>query len=210
MRSLPTKNMYFAAERICDYMHMMSIINPWFPNAGGNIKKMTQEDVRASMMLVLAGIRYTAGELPSTLGGRYITQNEASWLAHGKRSFLKKRGNSIDCTAAVVNLMLQYINRSIYNGRIEILLIEDHAFVVVNRRGPLMCPEHWGEDTFVIDLWFSNQFPKYQTPAVFWADDHLHPIHSLIIRNAMRLSLAATINEGGLEHTIIPLVAMVA
>ena len=116
----------------------------------------------------------------------------------------------MDCAATVANLMLQAVNKSIYKSRIEILTINQHAFVVVNRKAALISPEHWGENAFIIDLWFSNQFPKFQQKAVFWANDYTHPIQYLIRTNAIRLRVAVVINAGGPEHAIIPLISPAA
>ncbi|MCK5818954.1 MAG: hypothetical protein KAH18_06800 [Psychromonas sp.] len=210
MPSDTSRSLFSRMTAVTYNMHSISITDPIFEDIGGNTKEMTEQDRKNSMVLLFAGIRCGRGRSPSTLGGRCINQNKESWLNQGRQTVSLKTGNCIDCAAAVAYLVLLHLHPPSYDAKIEILTVENHPFVVVNRRASIELFTRWGDNCFIIDMWYSNQCPKYHVPAAFWADDSSHPIYSVIRINTLSIKLLITINEGGPDDTIVPLIPLVA
>ncbi|MCK5817813.1 MAG: hypothetical protein KAH18_00875 [Psychromonas sp.] len=211
MRSTSSQRFFEQAVQLTDYLHRITITDPVLPNHGRNTTEMSYEDRINSMETVIAAIKYGRATLQGSFADSLINQDKEYWIARGKSTYVHKNGNSFDCAAAVANLMLQIVDHCIDDARIEIITVQNtHAFVVINRRQELEFFQGWGEDSFIVDIWFSNQFPKFYQASVFWADDVTHPINHLIMLYIASLTLVVTINEGGPKYIINPLVAITA
>lgn len=211
MRSDISRSLFPRIVALSYNLHSISITDAIRDDLGGNTTEITGEYTTNSMELAFANTQDWTGRSPARiLDERFINQDKEYWLNRGNKAFACKSGNRMDCVAATAYLVLQYLNPPSYDARIEILTIENHPIVVVNRRGVIDLFEHWGDNCFIIDIWYNNHFPKYRAHAVFWADDILHPIHTAIRLNIHNIRLLVTINEGGPNNTIIPLIPPVA
>ena len=85
-------------------------------------------------------------------------------------------------------------NREI-KSRIEIISDTEHAYVVVNREGPLETLVQWGLVAFVLDIWIQNQFRINIVKGVFWADDFLHIVGKTILENQPPLMVEVILRE---------------
>lgn len=175
----------------------ITITDAWYPDGGGNIEVASRGSQIHSMSAVFAGIR-NAGGLSSLRGfGRAILQDREDWIEQGHRTLAARRGVCTDCAAAAAVKFLEIVDASDYEARVEIISSTTHAFVVVDRdpASDVRAPNAWGDDCFIIDVWYQNQFTKFAVAGAFWMQDGTHNVSRFIWANRHRLRLDATIRE---------------
>jgi len=185
------------AQTIAANLYRITVTDAWYPDQGGNIEVASEDSQRHSMASVLSGISAlkSGGGAIKVLRGQYVNQSKESWLAQGRSTLGKGKGVCTDCAAAAAVKFLEFLEPSPYEAKVEIISSTTHAFVVVNRTGAVRSPEAWGDDCFVIDVWYQNQFQRNATAGALWANDRIHPVATFIRQNAARLRVDVTFRE---------------
>jgi hypothetical protein len=198
MPSESALHLFERSQEIAAELYRITVTDPWYQK-GGNIEVASVESQTHSMSSVLAGIKgigpRDAGVSVTALGGRAITQSRDSWILQGRRTLASGKGICTDCAAAAAVEFLTLVESTDFEAKVEIISSTTHAFVVVNRNGDVRTPVAWGDDAFVLDVWYQNQFPKDAVKGAFWANSHDHPVATFIRQNAYRLRVDVTFRE---------------
>ena len=201
MRSNEAYKLFHYAEVVARHLQRITITDPIFPYNQGNVTIPTKETQMHSLATVMSGIRGAGGNRPSLLGGRHIVQTKQEWIVQGNRTLAFGKGICTDCAAVAGATFLSYVNKIAIKenreikSRIEIISDTEHAYVVVNREGPLETLVQWGLVAFVLDIWIQNQFRINIVKGVFWADDFLHIVGKTILENQPPLMVEVILRE---------------
>jgi hypothetical protein len=196
-RSQTALELFRRAQIIAANLYRITVTDSWYPGQGGNIEVASEDSQRHSMASVLSGITAlrSVGGAVGVLRGQYVNQSKESWLVQGRNTLAKGKGVCTDCAAAAAVKFLEFLEPSPYEAKVEVISSTTHAFVVVNRAGAVRTPAAWGDDCFVIDVWYQNQFGRHAKAGAFWADDRKHDVASFIRQNAFRLRVDVGFRE---------------
>ncbi|WP_330926596.1 hypothetical protein [Candidatus Sororendozoicomonas aggregata] len=200
MRSESSILLFSRAQILATHLYRIIVIDPQIEVKDPSILRenirngATQDNFRHSMVPVLLGIQAADGRLPSAIGGRHITQSKDVWLLQGERTLSIGKGICTDHAAAAAFEFLKIVNSFHCEAKTEIISYTKHAFVVVNRGAGVRCPDQWGDDAFVIDIWFQNHFVPNFFNGVYWVQDCTHPMSMKLRKHAHRLRVEVTLS----------------
>lgn len=171
----------------------ITVTNPWYTNdPHGNYEAQLP-----GLGGLLAGIKSTGGKSGLMGVGRTVALPVESWIETGRTTMNRGKGVCTDC-AALAALMLRS-NES--DARIEIVSVGTHAFVICGRTGGddnIKDPGSWGNDAFVLDIWYANQFQRGLVEPAAWMSDRMHPVVDWIFKSAPKLRVEVEYPAGRL------------
>ena len=117
-------------------------------------------------------------------------------MNQGKRTIDGGSGICTDCAAAAALEVCRSIDNFDFEFRVEIISTGRHAMVLVGREGNnIRSMETWGQDAFVIDVWYQNQFAKDRVAGAFWATDEHHPVADYLRNQQANLRIDVSVRE---------------
>ncbi|MCK5818002.1 MAG: hypothetical protein KAH18_01880 [Psychromonas sp.] len=106
-------------------------------------------------------------------------KNKQDWINHGNSVRCLRGYNKFDCVSVMATLIKDIAENLSCPAKIEIINTGNPSadstllFIAVNRKGPLKNIKKWGEDAFIMDIWFRNQLPGFSKKGAFWVNDEL-------------------------------------
>ncbi|MDO8768407.1 MAG: hypothetical protein Q7K57_06860 [Burkholderiaceae bacterium] len=179
-----------------DRLWYITVTNPWYvDDPEGNYMKASLDTKKSSFTSVLSGI-VAVGKGTAKLG-RTTLLSVDEWIKTGRNTMQEGQGVCTDCAAAAA---LAFLSADKSGLRVEILSVSTHAFVVVGRAGgeeTVKTPGEWGEDAFVLDIWFANQFGFGRHAPCAWMTNRSHPVADWIHGAAEKLRVEVELRQQG-------------
>lgn len=182
-----------------DRLWRIKVTNPWYlDDVGGNYEKASLDTKKSSFASVLSGI-VAVGNGTAKLGRTTLLSAE-EWIKTGRNTIMAGQGVCTDCAAAA---SVAFLGADRSGLRVEMLSVGTHAFVIAGRAGgaeTVKMPNAWGEDAFVLDIWYANQFTPGQHAPCAWMTNRTHPVVDWIHESAENLRVEVELRtQGALE-----------